>query len=107
VRVRLAPSLVALLEQGPEAAGATAVVAGWVRVRVELVVASATAVRDLQAAGLQIEAVERNRVVGLVRVCDLAALAGSEAVRWIEPAEAPPRRSGAAAHRGGESELRR
>ena len=90
VRGRLAASLLALLEGGPDAAAAAPVANGWVRVKVELVAASAVAIRGLQAGGLQIEAIVRNRIHGLVRVSDLARLAGAEGVRRIESAEETP-----------------
>jgi hypothetical protein len=86
VRRRLAPALLTLLERGPEARGAAAAVDGWVRVQVELVDASAAAIRALQAAGFQIESIDRLRIVGVARADDLARLAASDAVRRVEPA---------------------
>jgi Ca-activated chloride channel homolog len=86
VRRRLAKPLRVLLERGPGAPGAAAAVDGWVRVEVELVDGSSAAMRALQAAGLQIESTAEGRIVGLVRLSDLASLASSDGVRRVEPA---------------------
>lgn len=80
---RLDDALRVLLEQGPGAAGAAAVVDGWVRVAVDLRDAAAASVRALQAAGLQTESVDGAVVTGLVRVERLRVLAAGPRVRRV------------------------
>lgn len=86
VRRRLDRSLRALLEGGPEAAGAAATADGWVRIEIELTDDSARILLELQNAGLRIESEARREVVGIVRVASLAHLAALDAVRRITAA---------------------
>jgi Ca-activated chloride channel family protein len=89
VRVKLAPALLVLVEQGPTAPGAARAESGWVRVRIVLTTRDAAAQRALQTAGLQREADTADGVVGLVRVDQLAALAALAEVKTITPAPSP------------------
>jgi hypothetical protein len=88
VRVKLAPALLVLVEQGPAAPGAARADGGWVRVRIVLATRDAAAQHALQTAGLQREADTADGVVGLVRVDQLTALAALAEVRSVVAAPA-------------------
>lgn len=88
VRVKLAPALLVLAEQGPGAPGAAPGDGGWVRVRVVLARTGTDAQLALQSAGFQREGDADGGVVGLIRVDGLAALARLVEVKSIAPAPA-------------------
>ena len=88
-RVKLAPALLVLAEQGPGAPGAARADDGWVRVRVVLAKRGTDAELALQSAGFLREGESDAGVVGLVRVDDLAALAALADVRSVAVASAP------------------
>ncbi|MFN8601666.1 MAG: VIT and VWA domain-containing protein [Candidatus Binatia bacterium] len=82
-RVKLAPALLVLAEQGVGAPGAARADDGWVRVRVVLAKRGTEADLALQSAGFLREGESDAGVVGLVRVGDLAALARLAEVRSV------------------------
>jgi hypothetical protein len=82
-RRRLAPALLALLEQGSGTPGAAACTDGWVAVEIELGDASSDIVRGLETAGAMIERVDGARVRATVALDRLGALAEAHGVRWI------------------------